>query len=456
MNQIKLKITNKIILKKSNCPKQLLDKIKTELIFNNPKYVEAKKRGYWTGGMPKHLYAYKEDNGCLYMFRGYLTTLLKHLSTAKLHCDIIDQRLELPSIKIQFTKALRTNQVKSAENALKNDFGVLVAPCGSGKTTIALYIIAVRRQPTIVVVHTSELLEQWIERTKHFLQIPKEEIGIIGQGHEIVKPITITTVQTLCRRDLSQISKWFGQIIVDECHHTPATTFTDVASAFRAKYMLGLTATPYRKDGLGRLIHVSLGDTSAEITNQDLEQTGHRIAPEIIPRYTNYVYDYKEDELDYTAMISDLIEDDERNRLIVSDIAEEHKQKNYCIVLSSRKAHCCILSEMLENQEINHALIIGNLSKRKRQQAITDINNGNTRIIIATSSLAGEGLDIPKLNRLFLATPIGNKTQVKQYTGRILRKIEGKKDAKVYDYVDHLVEPLKMQYYARLKHFKSN
>lgn len=452
MNKIiNIELGSQISLTKVELPERLLDQIRSYLTLPNPRYKEASERGYSTYGIPQWLFAYHEDEIYLYAYRGYLGSLLPFLNRSGLQYQIIDHRRRLPEIDLTFQGTLRPYQERAVSEALRKDFGIVVAPCGAGKTTMALAIMAAIRQPALIIVHTKELLNQWIDRIGEYLGIPRAEIGVIGNGREIIRPITCGMVQTLAKRDLDEIRQHFGQIVLDEAHHCPASSFIEVVSSFDSQYMLGLSATPYRRDGLNKLIFCSLGNISATITDAGLQAAGNRIKPEIIVRETDFDFDYQEDS-DYQPMILELIEDDDRNRLIVSDVIQETRAgDNLSLVLSDRKAHLDALYNLLKSNGVDAAILTSDVPKRKREQIIRDIESGQLRVILATGQLAGEGLDIPKLNRLFVTTPIRWKGRVIQYAGRALRTADGKHDVRIYDYHDSQVGILSSSFRSRCR-----
>ncbi|MEW5804608.1 MAG: DEAD/DEAH box helicase [bacterium] len=437
MNRVvEIELGCQITLDKNQLPTRLLDQIKSFLTLDNPRYKQADEHGYSTYGIAKFIYAYHEDESCLYAYRGYIGSLLPFLTRSGLQYRIIDDRRKLPEIELSFRGTLRPYQERAVTEALRKDFGIVVAPCGAGKTVIACAVIASRKQPTLIIVHTKELLNQWRDRLTQYLGIPLDEIGVIGAGKELIKPITVGMVQTLAKRDLAEIRQHFGQIIVDEVHHCPASTFNEVITSFDCQYQLGLSATPYRRDGLGKLIYLTLGNVATEITDRDLQQAGTRIKPEIVVRETGFDFDYCEDS-DYQPMVSALIADPERNALICADVISENQSgENLSLILSDRKAHLADLAESLHNFGVDCAILTGDVPKKQREQIIRDAEGGKLRVILATGQLAGEGLDLPKLNRLFVTTPIRFRGRITQYIGRALRTAEGKTDAKVYDYVD--------------------
>ena len=260
----------------------------------------------------------------------------------------------------------------------------------------------------------------------------------------------VGTVQTLVKRNLPEISKHFGQIIVDECHPTPASTFIQVVSAFDSFYQLGLSATPYRRDRLNKLLCYVVGNISATITDQDLQEHGTRIKPQIIARETLFGYDYHEDA-DYQPMISRLVEDPDRNRLIIKDVVRKatEDRNNYSLVLTDRREHCKTLARLLGEQGISCAILTGDLPKKQREQAIKDLEEGSLRVVLATGQDSRRRAGHSQTQLLICYHPIRWKGKIKQYVGRVLRTAPGKSDARIYDYVDTCVGVLVSAYRSR-------
>ena len=448
-NTISVYLASQVYIQKSQLPESIINTLKNYLTFDNPRYQETKKRGYWSEGIEKKIICYQEHGEFFHVFRGYTGHLISFFHQNSLKYELIDQRRSLPEIDISFHGNLREYQTKAVAQTLKKHFGILVAPCGSGKTVMALRVLAKRKQPTLIIVHRKELLRQWIAQIDQYLKIPRNEIGLIGDNREKIRPITVGMVQTLAKRSLSEISTYFGQVIIDECHHTPATTFTQVVSSFDSYYQLGLSATPYRRDKLNKLLYYVVGNVTATVTDEDLQVSGTQIKPKIIVRETFFDYCYQEDS-DYQPMISTLVADSNRNRMIVKDVVHEAQDKNnYSLVLTERKEHCKILSHLLKESGVACAILTGDLPKKQRKKIIEDLETGHLSVALATGQLAGEGLDIPRLNRLFVTTPIRWKGKIKQYVGRILRTAPGKNDAKIYDYVDSSIGVLASAYRSR-------
>ena len=233
---------------------------------------------------------------------------------------------------------------------------------------MGLALIALRRQPTVVVVHTKELAFQWIQRIEQFLGIPADQVGLIGAGKKKMGArITVALVQTLYRCT-DEIAPLTGHIVVDECHRAPSRTFTEAVTAFDCHYMLGLSATPWRRDKLSKLIFWHLGDVHHEVDKSQLEQKGHILKADVVVRITDFE-PYFDPVNDYSRMLSELTADDARNRLIASDVDHELRTgKGICLVLSDRKKHCETLQGILKYKHgVEAALLTGDLNNDERK-----------------------------------------------------------------------------------------
>jgi superfamily II DNA or RNA helicase len=268
-------------------------------------------------------------------------------------------------------------------------------------------------------------------------------VGLIGAGKKrIGERITVALVQTLYRCT-DQIVPHTGHLVVDECHRAPSRTFTEAVTAFDCRYMLGLSATPWRRDKLSTLIFWHLGDVHHEVDKVQLEEKGHILKADVVVRPTVFE-PYFDPVTDYSRMLSELTADDLRNRLIAADVEKEVQSgKGVCLVLSDRKKHCETLQGILRYKyNIHSDLLTGDLSDDARKAVLERLNKGQVNVLIATGQLIGEGFDCPDLSTLFMATPIRFSGRVMQYLGRILRPAQGKSRARVYDYVDERVAPL--------------
>jgi superfamily II DNA or RNA helicase len=252
----------------------------------------------------------------------------------------------------------------------------------------------------------------------------------------------VALVQSLYRCK-EEVVPGVGHIVVDECHRAPSRTFTEAVKAFDCQYMLGLSATPWRRDRLSKLIFWYLGDLHHEVDQGRLEAQGHILKAEVIVRRTAFE-PYFDPVNEYTRMLSELTSDDSRNRLIASDVAAEVRAgRGICLVLSDRRRHCETLQGLLWYKfGVPAERLTGDLGDAERQEVLDRLNRGEVNVLVATGQLIGEGFDCPGLTTLFLATPIRFSGRVTQYLGRILRPSEGKRQPRVYDYVDERVAPL--------------
>jgi superfamily II DNA or RNA helicase len=450
---LKIRIANHLRL--TQVPEIILLELIGRLQFPNPKWIENERMGRWNKGVPKTLKFYRRSgaDGLIVprgLMRGVLLLGRKHQEPI----EIDDQRRIRAEMDYVFKGELRAFQQAAVAAMLARDFGTLSAPTGSGKTIMALFMIARRRQPAIVIVHNKELALQWMERIASFLSIPKDQVGMIGAGQKKMGTmITVALVQSLYKC-AEEIAPHFGHLVVDECHRAPSRTFTEAVTAFDAKYMLGLSATPYRRDRLSKLIFWHLGDMHHEVLSSDLVASGQILDIDVVFRPTQFVA-YADPISEYSTMLSELAHNDERNRLIVADVHSEvveHQRPGVCLVLSDRKLHCQVLQALLKHKHhVNAEVLTGDLSMEQRGDIIGRLNAGDIRVLVATGQLIGEGFDCPRLSTLFLATPVRFSGRILQYLGRILRPSEGIARAKVYDYVDVHVPPLKAAARARQK-----
>jgi superfamily II DNA or RNA helicase len=238
---------------------------------------------------------------------------------------IEDRRRYLPPTSFSFRGQLKPFQQAAVDKMLAKDFGTLSSATGSGKTIMALYMIAQRRQPALVIVHTKDLATQWVQRIETFLGIAAERVGMIGGGKNVLgREITIALVQSLYKC-VEDVAENIGFLVVDECHRCPSRTFTEAVTGFDSKYMLGLSATPWRRDKLSKLIFWHLGDVHHEVDKNHLVKAGDVLPAEIITRNTSFK-PYHDPVNEYSKMLSELTADTQRNILITSDIAQEIKR----------------------------------------------------------------------------------------------------------------------------------
>lgn len=426
-----------------------LSRIKERLTFENPEFIEANRMGRSTWNIPREIRAYEIEGGLIILPRGFTRQFIRILQRAGCTYKIEDQRRALPEADFKFTGTLKDFQTEAVNAMLSRDFGTLSSPTGSGKTVMALAIIEARKQPTLIIVHSKELVNQWVERIGTFLGIPCNEIGIIGNGKKTIGPrITIGIINSIHKVSL-EIREHFGHVVVDECHRVPARTFTEGLKNFDARYMLGLSATPWRRDKLSRLIYWNVGDVVHKIDQDALMDSGDILRAEVIIRETDFRTSFDPSE-QYSLMLSELTENHKRNALIVQDVTQEAEEcSGVCLVLTDRKAHVEALVVMLQEKGLNAKGLHGDFSNRERQAVVENLNSGAVKALVATGQLIGEGFDCKELSSLFLACPIRFDGRLLQYLGRVLRPAPGKDKARVFDYIDHNIGVLENSARAR-------
>lgn len=421
-------------------PLALEKAVKERLTIDNPKYVSAKKYGRWIGKkLQSKLKYYETVPGGLRFPRGFANQAVllcrEFLSeTPAIH----DQRLLLPEIDIAFSGTLRPYQEVAVATVEKRSFGVLEAGTGSGKTVMALALIAARAQPALVLVHTKELLYQWQERIEEFLGC---SVGLVGDGHFSLDPVTVAIVNT-ARKRIEELAPCFGHLVVDECHRVPAALFTDVVSNCASHYLLGLSATAFRSDeGLTKLIYYYMGDRIHQVDQKELRKTGAIVKPELIRRTTNFQYRYRGD---YQPLITALTKDVTRNQQIVDDVIQVagFEGSGTQLLVSDRVSHCQVFEKLLLERGMVVALLTGQTSTDQRAMVVKQVKAGDVQVLVATLQLIGEGFDCSGLSTLFLTTPITFEGRLLQVLGRIMRPAIGKQ-ARVFDYVDESVAVLR-------------
>ena len=426
------------------------------LRFPNPKWLENARLGRWNRGTPNELRFFDKIRGDgLWIPRGYIRQLIMLCRRYGVPYQIDDRRRSLPGVTFNFNGRLKFFQKEAVRVMLAKEFGTLSAPTGSGKTIMALYIIARRKQPALIVVHTKDLAYQWVERIDEFLGIPAGDVGFIGGGKKVIgEKITVALVQSLYKCT-DEVVPRIGFLVVDECHRCPSRTFTEAVTDFDSHYMLGLSATPFRRDNLTQLIFWHLGDLHHKVDQRRLVESGDVLSAEVIIRNTDFK-PYHDPVNAYSKMMSELTSNDQRNHLIAADIAlEAGSNPGICLVLSDRKKHCETLQALLRYRfKISCELLTGDLSIVQRQAVLDRLNQGDVKVLLATGQLIGEGFDRQDLSPLFLATPIKFSGRVIQYLGRVLRPAPGKRKARVYDYVDVHVDVLRASAKVRQRVFR--
>ncbi|HAA02592.1 MAG TPA: hypothetical protein DCZ69_12270 [Syntrophobacteraceae bacterium] len=307
-------------------------KINERLVFTNPDYELRHSRGEWIGSIPPQINCIRRAAGQILLPRGFLDQFLEILKKADQPFRVVDRRRLLDPVPIEFHGQLKEYQQEAAEAVLEKDFATLVGGPKSGKTIVAVYSIAQRRQPTLILVPNLGLLDGWLTKIENFLQIPAGEVGLIVNGTKrIGKAITIAHTGEIIRHWRS-IRDHIGYLILDECQRCPSRTFTQLLTNFDTRYMLGLTTSTQRRDRLTRLMFYYVGDIAYTINERDAREGRGIIQAEVVGRVTDFQYDYNS-RADFNPMISALMTDIPRTQIIVNDIVAEMEQNPQSILV---------------------------------------------------------------------------------------------------------------------------
>ena len=437
---LKAVISNNITIE--NISKQAYSFFKNKLTFKNPEFEKKQNMGFYVGNIPMNLCMYQEIGNKFVVPFGMLDIIKLNSKVFEIEYDNKDKEI-YSKIDYKSQIKLYSYQEEAVSKALQYGHGVIVAPCGAGKTQIGIELIARYGLRTLWLTHTEDLLNQSMKRAKANLEINKNEYGTITAGRvNIGTALTFATVQTMSKIDLSQYKDYWDVVIVDECHHlvgTPSKVmmFYKVVSNLNALHKFGLTATPQRADGLVNCMFSMLGRKICEIPKTAVKNTTCPVKIKIV----NTFFSPNEDEiLDtdgtiiYTNLVNEICRNEKRNNLIIDDI---EKADGICLVLTDRIEHVKILEQALKKRNISCKALSSMAHKSERSKIIGEFQKGQIKVLIATYQLAKEGLDIPNLKYLFLATPQKNENTVIQSVGRVGRKADGKQFGIVYDYVDN-------------------
>ncbi len=452
--QIRCTLAASVSLEKSGMPPWMLSQIKHLASFHNPKFYERQKLRLSTFQTPRLIRCYDEDIASIHLPRGILQDILESAIDAGTKIVVADQRPTPESLNLQFDGSLTASQDNAVHKLLVHDMGVLVAPPGAGKTVMGCYMIAKRNLPTLILAHRKPILEQWRVQLMKFLGLSSRQIGQEGGGRSRLSGIVdLTMLQSL--KSVDNLSDFFGKyglVIVDECHHLPAFTFEDCIKKAAVRHMLGLTATPYRRDGLQNIVTMQCGPIRCAI-----EEASSELSLSLNIRETAFTCP-TEDNSSIHDIFRNLVKDETRNSLIEEDVISALSDGRRCLILSQWKEHCRLLAESLARRGKAPFFLSGAIGKKERSAVLKAIDNARPEeelLVIATGEFLGEGFDCPQMDTLFLAFPISFKGKVVQYVGRTLRSYQGKKNAWVYDYLDAKVPILSRMHARRLKTYKA-
>lgn len=458
-DRIEVVVAQKLFVPKAGLPSSLLIQVKRLAAFQNPEFYKKQSLRLSTTTTPRVISCAEDLPLHVGVPRGCQIELGQLLASHGTEMALVDQRTSGVTLDVHFNGELTAVQQTAANAMLANDIGVFVAPPGVGKTVLGTHLIAVRGRNTLVLVHRRPLLDQWLAQLAMFLELDAKDIGQIGAGKR--KPngrIDVAMIQSLVHQDaVDDLVANYGHVIVDECHHLPAVSFERVLAHVKARYVVGLTATPQRRDGHHPITQMQLGpirfavDPKAQASKRPFE---HRL----VVRETGFVANGAEADAGIQTLYAALAGDEPRNQMILDDVIGALRRGRSPILLTERKDHLEYFSKALQPIARHVITLQGGMGSREHREVrerLASIPDIEERVLVATGRYIGEGFDDPRLDTLFLAMPVSWKGTLVQYTGRLHRLHPGKRDVQIFDYVDREVPMLLRMFAKRLRGYRS-
>lgn len=451
---LKITLANQIYFEKAQLPQALVNRLIRLAAFPNPEFYKAQAMRMSVWNKPRVTGCAENYPQHIALPRGCLDSALSFLRDNNIAAELIDKRFAGTECNAVFTGNLRAEQEEAVSALLRYDTGVLCAPTAFGKTVTAAAVIARRKVNTLILVHRTELLKQWQERFAVFLQVG-DSIGIIGGGkHKPCGNIDIAVVQSISRHgEVEPLVRNYGQIIVDECHHIGAVSFSAILKETNARYLLGLTATPIRRDGLHPIIFMYCG--AIRHTAARPKESLHNLEVLTRSRFTS-------GHLPSDARIQDIFReialDHDRTVAIAEEAMKAFGQGRKVLVLTERTDHLDDIASVMNTLKLSPFVLHSRLSKKKRTMLISGLNAlppDSPRILLSTGRLIGEGFDHPPLDTLILAMPVSWKGTLQQYAGRLHREHTGKSDVRIIDFVDTAYPVLLRMWDKRQRGYKA-
>jgi superfamily II DNA or RNA helicase len=429
-------LANLVYFEKAQLPQSLANRLIRLAAFQNPEFYKAQAMRLSVWDKPRVIGSAENFPQHIALPRGCLEPAIALLKSNGIRCEIDDERHVGDRLAVSFMGTLRLDQEAAVMTMLRSDFGVLCAPTAFGKTVTAAALIARRGVNTLVLVHRTELLKQWQERLRAFLGVGKDVVGTVGGGK--AKPtgkIDIAVMQSLSRKgEVDALVENYGHVIVDECHHVGAASFDAILKRVKAKFVLGLTATPIRRDGQQPIIFMQCGPIRHVATTA----TGAPSDLEVRPLLRHERIDLPA-ESGIQEVFRHLANNSDRTRVVAAEIRAALMEGRKILVLTERTEHLAAIEAALNGTVASLFVLHGRMSKKQRAGLIEEIDAlppDAPRILLATGKLVGEGFDHPPLDTLVLAMPISWKGTLAQYAGRLHREHATKADVRIVDLVD--------------------
>ena len=456
----------------SNKTKRQLRRMAT---FSNKQYFQNQAMDMPNYDESRFIYLGSDEGKYIVLPRGLREEILKKFDNAGISYKIEDKRTKGQELNISFRGELRESQIPAVETMLENETGILHAATAFGKTVVCCDMIARRGISTLILVDRADLMNQWIKRLEEFLDIDEELpeyqtktgrtrkrkslIGNLQGAHDTLTGIVdVAMIRSLKKKDgFHPKLKEYAQVYFDECHHAASDSAIEVLQEINAKYVYGVTATPKRGDGKEKINEFLLGPIRYRFTAKDRAEE-QNINHLVYPRFTRTVKPHHLSKTPYGNDAYELIRNnDVRDEQIIRDVADCVQAGRTPVVLTKYVDHAKKLSERLKTYADRLILLTGaNGTKARRAQVeeLNKVDDSDSLILVGTGSLLGEGFDFPRLDTLFMATPVSGENVVEQYVGRLNRDYDGKENVIVYDYVDSHIPKFDKMYSARLKAYK--
>lgn len=456
----------------SNKTKRQLRRMAT---FSNKQYFQNQAMDMPNYDESRFIYLGSDEGKYIVLPRGLREEILKKFDNAGISYKIEDKRTKGQELNISFRGELRESQIPAVETMLGNETGILHAATAFGKTVVCCDMIARRGISTLILVDRADLMNQWIKRLEEFLDIDEELpeyqtktgrtrkrkslIGNLQGAHDTLTGIVdVAMIRSLKKKDgFHPKLKEYAQVYFDECHHAASDSAIEVLQEINAKYVYGVTATPKRGDGKEKINEFLLGPIRYRFTAKDRAEE-QNINHLVYPRFTRTVKPHHLSKTPYGNDAYELIRNnDVRDEQIIRDVADCVQAGRTPVVLTKYVDHAKKLSERLKTYADRLILLTGaNGTKARRAQVeeLNKVDDSDSLILVGTGSLLGEGFDFPRLDTLFMATPVSGENVVEQYVGRLNRDYDGKENVIVYDYVDSHIPKFDKMYSARLKAYK--
>jgi superfamily II DNA or RNA helicase len=430
-----------VAIERIGVPPAILAGLKHLASLHNPEFYERERMRFSTWNTPRFVRCYHETLDRLMIPRGLREKASRIVADAGSRLVVTDRFSKDAEVNVRIVATLTPEQAQAVEALTRHDLGILVAPPGSGKTVVGCALIAHHRVPALILVDRKPLADQWRDRLVQHLGLGRKQIGQLGGGkRRTTGVVDIAMVQSLARQaDLAELTSRYGLVIVDECHHVPAVMFERVVRQIAARRWAGLTATPYRRDGLQALMTMHTGPVRHTMATSGAPALR---AMDLVVHETDHAVDDPGQHIQTT--FRGLVEDRLRTAAICADIEMAAKAGRTCLVLTRWKEHLESITATLIPTGLEVLALHGQTGRKSTAAVIERLASSDARgsILVATAGLLGEGFDCPNLDTLFLAFPIKFKGSVVQYVGRILRPTDEKTRIEVHDYVDVLVPVL--------------